>query len=231
MKVLTINGQNHKGSTYHIGRILAEKITTPENIEEIFLPRDFDEFCCGCTKCFIEGADKCPHYAKLKSITEKIDAADVYILTSPVYVYHCTGQMKALLDHYGYRWMPHRPEKAMFRKQSVVITTAAGAGMKSACKDMDDSMFFWGIQRRFRYGLGIAATSWEEASEKKKAAIEKKTDSIAKKIKAYDGKMPYSFKSHFFFYIMRMFQKQELNKLDAEHWKKQGWMGKERPWK
>lgn len=27
MKVLLINGQNHKGSTYHIGRILAEKLT------------------------------------------------------------------------------------------------------------------------------------------------------------------------------------------------------------
>ena len=38
MKVLLINGQNHKGSTYHIGKILAEKLTLPAEIDEIFLP-------------------------------------------------------------------------------------------------------------------------------------------------------------------------------------------------
>ena len=29
--------------------------------------------------------------------------------------------MKAFLDHYGYRWMVHRPEAKMFGKQAVVI--------------------------------------------------------------------------------------------------------------
>lgn len=36
------------------------------------------------------------------------------------------GSMKAFLDHYGYRWMVHRPEEKMFRKQAVCISTAAG---------------------------------------------------------------------------------------------------------
>ncbi|MEE0859094.1 MAG: flavin reductase, partial [Acutalibacteraceae bacterium] len=45
MKIVTINGQNHKGSTYHIGRILADKIGG--EITEIFLPKDFDKFCVG----------------------------------------------------------------------------------------------------------------------------------------------------------------------------------------
>ena len=44
MKVLLINGQNHKGSTYHIGKILAEKLTLPAEIDEIFLPRDMPHF-------------------------------------------------------------------------------------------------------------------------------------------------------------------------------------------
>lgn len=89
MKIALINGQNHKGSTYHIGRMLADKLGG--EVTEFFLPRDFGEFCCGCTNCFMKGEEKCPHYEKLDPITKAVDEADVLILTSPVYVYHCSG--------------------------------------------------------------------------------------------------------------------------------------------
>lgn len=80
MKIALINGQNHKGSTYHIGRMLADKLGG--EVTEFFLPRDFDEFCCGCTNCFMKGEEKCPHYEKLDPITKAVDEADVLILTS-----------------------------------------------------------------------------------------------------------------------------------------------------
>lgn len=38
MKTVIINGQNHKGSTYHIGKLLADKIGG--EVTEFFLPRD-----------------------------------------------------------------------------------------------------------------------------------------------------------------------------------------------
>ena len=84
MKTVIIHGQNHKGATYHIAHQLADKIGG--ELTEFFLPRDFGEFCIGC----------------------------VIILASPVYVFHATGAMKAFLDHYGYRWMVHRPAPGMF---------------------------------------------------------------------------------------------------------------------
>ena len=99
MKTVIIHGQSHTGSTCHIARILADKIGG--EISEFFLPKDFGEFCCGCTSCFKESETKCPHYDKLAAITQAIDEADVIILASPVYVYHATGAMKAFLDHYG----------------------------------------------------------------------------------------------------------------------------------
>lgn len=108
-------------------------------MKEFFLPRDFGEQCVGCTVCFEETESKCPHYTRLAPLTEALDEADVIILASPVYVYHVTGAMKSFLDHYGWRWMVHRPEEKMFAKQAVCISTAAGAGMKSANKDMADS--------------------------------------------------------------------------------------------
>ena len=132
MKVTIIHGQSHKGSTYHIAHSLAEKLcqntynsydihnvnnshnsnntdisndtfSAENSITEFFLPRDFDNYCVGCTQCFMQSEKKCPHYEKLAPITKAIDEADVIILESPVYVYHVTGSMKAFLDHYGWR--------------------------------------------------------------------------------------------------------------------------------
>ena len=42
MKIAMINGQNHKGSTYHIGKMLADKLGG--EVTEFSLPRDFGHF-------------------------------------------------------------------------------------------------------------------------------------------------------------------------------------------
>ena len=231
MKVLIISGTAHKGSTYHIGRIIAEKLTSPDSISEVFLPKDFGEFCCGCTKCFTETESKCPHYEKLSPITQLIDSSDVLIFTSPVYVYHCTGAMKAFLDHYGWRWMAHRPEEKMFSKQAVVVSTAAGAGVKSALKDMADSCFFWGIPQTYKLRTAVAATDWDSVKPKLKDSINKKADSIAEKILKRHGKVPVSLKTKGFFKIMSLMQRNGWNKLDTDYWKAKGWTESKRPWR
>lgn len=228
MKNVIIHGQSHKGSTYHVAHVLAEKLGG--EMEEFFLPRDFGEFCIGCCNCFNESEKKCPHYSKLKFITDAIDLADVIILASPVYVFHATGAMKALLDHYGYRWMVHSPEGAMFKKQGVVISTAAGAGMKSANKDMKDSLFFWGVARIYQYGKGVAEVSWDRVSAKKKKAIDVKTSKMAKRIRSRVDKVTPGIKTRVVFYAMHFMQRKGFNPRDVKHWKENGWTGKVRPW-
>ncbi len=103
-------------------------------------------------------------------------------LASPVYVYHATGAMKALLDRDGWRWMVHRPKESMFPKQAVCISTAAGAGMKSTNRDMADSNFEWGVARTYRYGVAVAETTCEKVSEQKKQRVDKKLSLLAQKI-------------------------------------------------
>ncbi|MCQ2505307.1 MAG: NAD(P)H-dependent oxidoreductase [Saccharofermentans sp.] len=228
MKVVIIHGQSHKGSTYHIAQMLAEKIGG--DTSEFFLPRDFSDYCLGCTQCFMKSETLCPHYEKLNVITKAIDEADVIILASPVYVYHATGAMKSFLDHYGYRWMVHRPMEAMFKKQGVCISTAAGAGMKSTNKDMADSLFFWGVAKRYSYGAAIAAVNWNGISEKKRKAIDKATSNLAKKIKNNSGKVKPGLRTKGFFAISRMLQKQGFNQSDVDYWKEKGWTGNKRPW-
>ncbi|MGN0630609.1 MAG: flavodoxin family protein [Ruminococcus sp.] len=229
MKTVIIHGQSHKGSTYHIAHGLAEKIGG--EITEFFLPRDFGEFCVGCTMCFSETEKKCPHYSKLLPLTEAMDSADVIILASPVYVFHATGAMKAFLDHYGYRWLVHSPESSMFRKQGVCISTAAGGGMKSANKDMADSLFYWGVAKIYKYGKGVSAVDWKQVSEKKKRSIDNAATSMAKKIVRRAGKVKPGLKTRIMFFIMHLLQRNGFNKRDADYWREKGWTGKVRPWK
>lgn len=223
-----IHGQSHQGSTCHIARSLAEKLNG--EITEFFLPEDFGAFCVGCTACFKVSETKCPHFEKLAPITRALDDADVIILASPVYVYHATGAMKAFLDHYGWRWMVHRPEEKMFSKQAVCISTAAGAGMKSTNRDMADSTFFWGVAKTYRYGIAVMETSWERVSEQKKHRIEKKISLLADRIKANQGRVKPSVKTKAFFNVMRLMQKRGWNEADGNYWKAKGWTENKRPW-
>lgn len=229
MNITIIHGQNHRGSTYHIARMLSEKLEG--TVTEFFLPKDFSSICVGCTTCFAKSEHACPHYAKLQPITEAIDKADVLILASPVYVYHVTGAMKVFLDHYGYRWMVHRPEESMFRKQAICISTAAGGGMKSTNKDMKDSTFFWGVGKTYTYGVAVRSVSWDGINAKIKTKIDKKTTTLAHKIKKRNGHVRPSLKVKVFFSIMRFVQKKGWNEVDAIYWKHKGWTDKKRPWK
>ncbi len=229
MKITILHGQSHKGSTYHIAWMLADKLEG--EVTEFFLPRDFGEFCVGCTQCFEQSETLCPHYEKLQPITQAIDQADVLILASPVYVYHATGAMKALLDHYGYRWMLHRPQEAMFRKQGVCISTAAGAGIKTTNRDMADSLFFWGVPKIYRYGVAVLETSYTRVNAKIKANIDRKTTKLAQTIRRKHGRVKPGLKTKGFFAIVRMLHKIGWNEADIIYWKEKGWEEKARPWK
>ena len=229
MKIVIIHGQSHKGSTFHIARALAEKLCG--EIIEFFLPRDFGEFCIGCTTCFGDTETKCPHYKKLLPLTQAIDEADVIILASPVYVFHATGSMKAFLDHYGWRWLVHRPEEKMFSKQAVCISTAAGGGMKSTNRDMAHSTFFWGTAKTYKLGFAVMETSWDRVKDGKKRKIDNKLNKTAKKIKGREGHIKPSLATRAVFLVMSKLQKNGFNEADVNYWKKKGWCAGKRPWK
>ena len=218
MKITVIHGQSHKGSTYNIAKQLCDKLGG--EVTEIFLPKDFDCYCKGCTACFTAEAN-CPDYEKLKPLTEALDNADVIILASPVYVMHVTGAMKSFLDHYGYRYMVHRPEEKMFSKQAVCISTAAG--MRSTIKDMADSTFFWGCVRTYKLGVAVMETRWEMVKPKIKSKIDKKTDLLAKQLLSRADKIKPTIKTRVFFGIMSLVQKNGFNEADVNYWKAKGW--------
>ena len=54
-------------------------------------------YCTGCGAC-LNGAKPCPQKDDMPGILEKIIAADVIVMATPVYFYTMCGQMKTLID-------------------------------------------------------------------------------------------------------------------------------------
>lgn len=231
MKVVLIHGQNHKGSSYHIGRMIADKMQGTNEITEFFLPRDLNHFCLGCYNC-IEDDAKCPFYDDKRKIRNAVEAADVLIFTTPTYCMHASAPMKSFMDLTFTYWMVHRPRKCMFSKRAVVVSTAAGTGMKSAMKDITNTLFYWGVPYVKSYGVAVQAMSWDGVNEKKKVKIEKDIAKLARKLSV--GKKPsVGIKTRFMFKVMGVMQSAGMGSSPAEkeYWEQNGWLGKKRPWK
>ncbi|MCI1945628.1 flavodoxin family protein [Clostridium luticellarii] len=232
MKIVVVHGTEHRGSTYNICQLFLQKLQSEASeTTEFFLPKDMPDFCRGCSSCFTIGEEACPHYDRVNPISRAVEKADLIIFTSPVYVFHASGQMKTLLDHFGFRWMVHRPNKTMFSKMALVISTAAGGGMKSTIKDIVDSLTFWGTGKIFTYGKAVAAVNWQGVNEKKKIKINRDVTKLSAKILHRYGRVKPSLKVKILFYAMRFIHKRfSFNAVDKGYWQNQGWLGHKRPW-
>ena len=231
MKVAVIHGQNHKGSTYNIGRMIADKITSDDEIVEFFLPKDLNHFCVGCYKC-IDNPETCPFYQEKNKIMKEVEAAEILIFTTPTYCLRSSAPMKSFIDLTFNYWVAHRPRKCMFSKKAIVVSTAAGQGAKSAVKDVTTALFYWGIPYILSYGISVQAMNWNGVKEKIKQKIEKDTSKIAKKVLSKKN-VKVGIKTKVIFMLMRMMQKANFGsgEADRKYWEEKGWLGKNRPWK
>lgn len=229
MKIVLIHGQNHRGSSYHIGRLLAEQFADSE-VQEFFLPRDLEHFCIGCYNC-IETEEKCPFSTEKKRIMREVERADLLIFTTPTYCMRASAPMKSFIDLTFTYWMSHKPRACMFSKRAVVISTAAGTGAKSAIKDVATALFYWGVPYIKEYGIAVQAMNWAQVTDKKKEKINADMVSLAKKISKQTPHV--GIKTKFMFNMMRMMQIKNLGSGESEktYWKERGWLDKERPWK
>ena len=238
MKLTVINGTEKHGITYKLKELFLEPFRGSSEITEFYLPKDGPGFCTGCTQCFRDNQELCKDAACIKKIEKAMLEADLLVFTSPAYVFHVTGAMKALLDHFGYRWMPHRPAKEMFGKRALIITQCLGAGGKSTAKDIKDSLSWWGVSyiKTCSFKL-MSEIRWDKLPEKKRAEMAGKMSYAAQKF----AKIDYGRRAHTNlitkakFYMVRMLQtglgKYNPEYTDYKYWKENGWIDKVRPWK
>ncbi len=230
MNITIIYGQKHQGNTYNLSQLfLKHLVDSTSQVTEFFLPETDLGYCVGCENCFMKDEKICLHATTVQKIAKALDCADLIIIASACYVFGMTGQLKVLFDHFGYRFMAHRPEAAMFHKKALVLTTAAGAGMNRVNKAVAFNLFMWGIARVYSYGLRIGAESFEKIPLKRQEKIKRAVRRMANRI--LKDKVAVGLKTRVMFYFMRLNQKRnDWSEVDKAYWEKQGWLGKTKPY-
>ena len=238
MKITVINGTEIRGITYRLKEIFLKEIGGAADVSEFYLPKDCPRFCAGCKTCFLKDEHLCKDAEYIQKIEKALKEADLIVFTSPAYVFHATGAMKAMLDHFGYRWMPHRPAKEFFGKRAVIITQCLGAGAKSSAKDIKDSLAWWGISeiKVCRFKL-MSDVIWDNIPEKKRSKMTARLSKTADRMRKVDYTKPAhtNLVVKCKFNAVRMMQaglgKKDPDYTDYKYWKEQGWLDGERPWK
>lgn len=238
MKIAVINGTEKRGVTWRLKEMFLRPFKDRAEITEYDLPGDCPSFCTGCISCTLRGEHTCKDAAYVQKIAESLIGADLIVMTSPAYVFHVTGAMKTLLDHFAYLWMPHRPAPEMFAKRAVVITQCLGAGAGSAAKDIKHSLTWWGVSKIDIFtGKLMSDIMWDRLTEKKRSQLTKKITALSEKCARVDYTKPARTRSStkLKFMVCRMMQRSLHEKdpsyLDGRYWAEQGWLGNVRPWR
>lgn len=172
-----------KSSTYGIAQMVLDRLLSGGTLHEFYLPQDMPHVCAGCYACMNGREDKCGGHEYMQKLIAAIDDSELIVFCAPTYVYHIPGQVKTLLDHFAYRWLVHRPDLSLMCKQALIITTAAGGGMKSTVRDLRDSMNYWGIGRTHVITQAVWGYDWSSMPENFMHKIEQKVEKTVSAIR------------------------------------------------
>lgn len=229
MNITLLKATNRKNSsTYHAAKYMISKLPNVDEVFEFTLPDDMPHICRGCYVCLHGNEEKCGGYAYLKPINEALAKSQLIVFCCPVWCFHAPGQIKSFLDHYGFRWLVHRPNFDMLHKQAVIITTAGGGGLKSAAKDIKDSMDYWGVARTHIVTQSVWGFFWNDMPDQLKKSLERKLEKTAAKVSKHAQNLKPSLKVKS---LCKMFAKLHLKgkmwEIDNEYWQEH-WKGNQR---
>ena len=110
MKILAVNGspRGAKGNTERILQpFLAGAREAGAETEVVYLKGKKINHCLGCFTCWIKTPGVCVHKDDMPPLLEKLEAADVVIFATPLYVFTVSGLMKDFMDRMIPRLQPH----------------------------------------------------------------------------------------------------------------------------
>jgi len=118
-KVLILSSSPRRGGNSDLlcDQFLSGAQEAGHEAEKIFLKDKKINYCTGCSTCFDK--KKCSQKDDMTDILEKMIAADVIVMATPVYFYTMCGQMKTLIDRCCARY------PAIRNKEFYFIATAA----------------------------------------------------------------------------------------------------------
>lgn len=139
-----------EGNTAQLLRPFAEELTAAgHTVETVSLYDRHIEPCRACRRCQQDWSIfGCRCDDDVQAVFDKILAADLIVLASPIYSWYCTPPMKALLDRLVYGMNKYYGDEAgpsLWEGKSAALVTTCGyppekgadlweAGMKRYCK-------------------------------------------------------------------------------------------------
>ena len=134
-------------------------------VEKVFLKDKKIGYCTGCGVC--NNTHKCVQQDDMAELLDKMVAADVIVLASPVYFYTIDGQMKTFID----RCVPRYTE--ISNKDFYFIVTAADTSEQrmqraiSCFRGFTEDCLEGANEKQVIYGLG----AWQVGEIKDKQAM------------------------------------------------------------
>lgn len=119
--VILVGSMRKGGNTDLLAQAFAEG-ARKNNVVEIVSVADYKvNPCMGCNSCFAREGNQCFQNDDMDRIYEKLKAADVVVVASPVYFYGISAQLKAVIDRL------HTPMRNEFsiKKLALLLVGAA----------------------------------------------------------------------------------------------------------
>lgn len=203
MKCLVIHGSPRRGNTWDVLNIVKDEMQKNGdfNFEVIELSKEKIPICIGCFNCITKGEDKCPHKSYIEPLVKKMEEADAFIITTPVYSMQLSGILKNFIDHMSYNF--HRPK--FYNKKVLIITTTAGAGHTGTANYIKEVMEYWGVN--YIQTLPIAYRS-TELTDKNRSKIIKASKTFSKELKSHKVHKP-KMKSLIMFHLWKNSAKED----------------------
>lgn len=153
-RVLIISSTPRRGgnSDRLCDRFMAGALEAGHQVEKIALRTLNIHYCTGCGICY-NGERPCPQHDDAAAVLEKMVAADVIVMATPVYFYTVSAQMKTLIDRACARYLE------MKNKIFYFIISAAEQNVADMERTLDAFRGFLDclenpIERETIYGVG-----------------------------------------------------------------------------
>lgn len=155
-KVLLLSASPRKGGNSDIlcDEFMKGAIDAGNDAEKIFLRDKKINYCTGCGLCNTNNYSACSQQDDMTEIVEKMIAADVIVMATPVYFYTLDAQMKTLIDRCCARY----PQ--MSGKEFYFIVTAADSSKRSLDRTFECFRGFTdclsgAVEKGLIYGAGV----------------------------------------------------------------------------
>jgi multimeric flavodoxin WrbA len=171
--VLVISSSPRRGGNSDLlcDQLIMGAQTAGHEAEKIFIKDKKINYCTGCGTCIDKGK-RCPQKDDMAEILEKMIAADVIVMATPVYFYTMCAQMKTLIDRTCSRYTE------ISNKEFYFILTAADNSKQAMAGTLEGFRAFTSClngakEKGIIYGTG----AWHIGEIKGKPAMKEACDS------------------------------------------------------